>query len=130
MSSEDSNETGATHAKSNNIEIVIDSGRFRDFEKAGALYVGHHGWAAKKILVFRWSKKAEITLETISFWQNAHISIFKFSPFLSIKSYYFFKIYQRFGKEREKNTHRAVSEKRKTENSWTLFYSRLFYKAL
>ena len=47
----------------------------------------------EKILGFRWSKKAEITLETISFWQNISISIFQFSPFLSIKSYQFFKIY-------------------------------------
>ena len=46
------------------------------------------GWPAKKILGFTWSKKAEITLETISFWQNISISIFKFSPF-----YQFFKIY-------------------------------------
>ena len=40
-----------------------------------------HGWPVKKILGFRWSKKAEITLETISFWQNISISIFKFSKF-------------------------------------------------
>ena len=33
----------------------------------GVLYVGHHGWSAKKILGFSWSKNAEITLETISF---------------------------------------------------------------
>ena len=56
-------------------------------EREGVLYVGHHGWPAKKILGFRWSKKTEITLETISFWQNISISIFKFSPFLSIKSF-------------------------------------------
>ena len=31
---------------------------------------------------FRWSKKAKITLETIRFWPNISISIFKFSPFL------------------------------------------------
>ena len=49
------------------------------------------GWQKK--LGFRWSKKAEITLETIGFWQNIYISIFKFSPFLPIKSYQFFKIY-------------------------------------
>ena len=36
----------------------------------------------KNILGFRWSKKAKITLETIDFWQNISISIFKFSPFL------------------------------------------------
>ena len=34
-----------------------------------------------------------------------------------------------FDKERE-NTHTAVNEKRKTETSWTLFYNRLFCKAL
>ena len=55
--------------------------------KRGVLYVGHHGWLAKKNLGFRSSKKAEITLIIISFWQNIYISIFKFSPFLSIKSY-------------------------------------------
>ena len=65
----------------------------RDFEKGGALYASHHGWPAKKCLGFRWSKKAEVTLETLSFWQNISISIFKFSPFLSIKSHQFFKIY-------------------------------------
>ena len=58
-----------------------------------ALYVGHQGWPVKKILVFRWSKKAEIALETIILWQNISVSIFKFSQFLSIKSYQFFKIY-------------------------------------
>ena len=63
------------------------------FKRGGALYVGHHDWSAKKILGFRWSKKVEVTLETITFWQNICISIFKFSPFLSIKSYQFFKIY-------------------------------------
>ena len=36
---------------------------------------------------FRWSKNAEITIDTISFWQNVFISIFKLSLFLSIKSY-------------------------------------------
>ena len=33
------------------------------------------------VLGFRWSKRAKITLETISFWQNISISIFKLSPF-------------------------------------------------
>ena len=56
----------------------------------------------KKILGFRWSKKAEVALETIGFWQKISISISKFSPFLSIKSDQFIKIYQRFDKEREK----------------------------
>ena len=68
-------------------------GQIQRFWKGVVLYVGHLGWPVKKMLGFRWSKKAEITLETISFWQNISISIFKFSPFLSIKSYQFFKIY-------------------------------------
>ena len=76
--------------------------KLRAFLKRGALFVGHHGWPAKKNLGFRWSKKAEITLETISFGQNISISIFRFSPFLLIQSYKFFKIYQRVDKEREK----------------------------
>ena len=77
-------------------------GLMQRFWKGGALYVGHHGWPAKKRLGFRWSKKAEITLETISFGQNISISIFKFSSFLSIKSYQFFKIYYCVDKEIEK----------------------------
>ena len=51
------------------------------FLKDGTLYVDHHGWPAKKIFGFRWSKKAEIRLETISFWQIISVSIFKFFPF-------------------------------------------------
>ena len=48
-------------------------------------------WLAdKKILGFTWFKKAEIT-QIIR--QNISISIFKFSRFLSIKSYQFLKIY-------------------------------------
>ena len=69
-----------------------NQGRIQRFWKGVALYVGHHGWPAKKILGYRWSKKAKITLKTISVWQNIFISIFKFSQFLSIKSYQFFKI--------------------------------------
>ena len=49
-------------------------------------------WPEKKKLGFRWSKKAEITLETIGLSQNISISIFKFSPFLLIKPYQVFKI--------------------------------------
>ena len=70
-----------------------EQGRIQRFWKGVVLCVVHHGWPAKKIFGFRWSKKAEITLETISFWQNIFVSIFRFSPFLSIKSYQFFKIY-------------------------------------
>ena len=57
-------------------------GWIQGFWKGVALYDCHHGWPEKKILGFRWSKKAKIMLETISFWQNISLSIFKFSPFL------------------------------------------------
>ena len=50
----------------------------------GLLKVGHHGWLSKKILGFRWSKKAKITLETMSFSRNISISIFKISFLLCI----------------------------------------------
>ena len=59
----------------------------------GGRYMSATGWSVKNILGFRWSKKTEKMLETISFWQNIFISFFKFSPFLSITSYQFFKIY-------------------------------------
>ena len=36
-------------------------GGSREFGKERALYVGDHRWPAKKILGFRWPKKAEIT---------------------------------------------------------------------
>ena len=84
----------------------------------------------KKKLGFRWSKKAKITLETIKFGQNISISIFEFSPFLSIKSYQFFKIYYCVDKEIEKNIHTVDNEKRKTEKSWALLYNSLLHKAL
>ena len=69
----------------------MPQGRIQRFLKWGALYVNHHGWPAKKTLGFRWSKKAKVTLETISFWQNISSSIFTFSWFLSIKSDQFFQ---------------------------------------
>ena len=57
----------------------------RDFEKSGhsmLAIVGLHGWPTKKILGFRWSKKAKITLENVTSWRNTSIIIFKFFPFL------------------------------------------------
>ena len=39
-----------------------------------------------------------------------------------MKVYQFFKIYKRFYKKGEKNSHTIVNEKRKTEKSWDLFY--------
>ena len=41
----------------------------------GALFIGHHNWSTKKILSFRWSKKAKITLQTKAFGET-FLSIF------------------------------------------------------
>ena len=43
--------------------------------KRGVLYVGHHGWPTKKILGFKWSKKAKIMLETKAFGET-FLSVF------------------------------------------------------
>ena len=99
----------------------------RDFGK-GALYVGHHGWPTNKILGFRWSKKAKITLETKSFWRNISISIFKFSPFLSMKFYQFFKIDKRFDKEREKTLIQQSMRKEKLNKVGLCFMTVCFIK--
>ena len=56
-------------------EILISEGRSN---------VGYHAWPTKKILDFRWSEKAKITLETISFWRIISTSILKFCPFFLI----------------------------------------------
>ena len=63
--------------------IIKIQGRILRFWKGVVLYVGHYDWSTKKILGFSWSKKAKIMLETISFWQNISVSIFKFSPLIT-----------------------------------------------
>ena len=60
----------------------IFQGRIQRSWKGGALYVGQHGWPAKR----QKEKKNEITLETTSFWQNISVNIFKFSPFFFKKN--------------------------------------------
>ena len=69
------------------------SGADPDVLKRGGALCQPPWLVGEKNLGFRWSKKAETTLETISFWQNTCISIFKFCPFSLIKYYQFFKIY-------------------------------------
>ena len=69
----------------------------------------------KKKLGFRGSKKTEITLETIGFWQNISISIFKFSPFLSIKSYQFFKFTNALIRKEKKHSYSSQWEKKNWE---------------
>ena len=55
------------------IKTCQSRGGSRDFEKGeGALYLGQR----------KFSKRAKRRLETIRFWQNISISIFKFSSFL------------------------------------------------
>ena len=68
-----------------NIYIVIVTrlfqGRIHRFWKGGTLC--WPPWLAEEEnLVFRWSKKAKLTLESVSFGQNISISIFNFFPFL------------------------------------------------
>ena len=111
-------------------------GGSRDFEKGVALYVGPHGWPTKKILGFRWSKKARITLESISFWQNISISIFNqiFSIFiynesLPMKCYQFFKICKRFDKEREKALMQQSMRKKKLRKVGLCFIAGCFIKS-
>ena len=54
---------------------LIAQGLIQRFWKVVALYVGHHGRPMKKILGFRWSKKAKITLETKTFGET-FLSVF------------------------------------------------------
>ena len=87
------------------------------------------------MLGFRWSKKAKITLETISFWQNISISIFKFSSFLyTMKTGRWNLInFSKFASaliRKEKKQLRSSQWERKTDKFWTLFYNRLFCKVL
>ena len=110
--------------------VVSYAGADPEILERGAQYVGHHGWPAKKILVFRWPKKAEITLENISFWQNISISIFKFCPFLLIKSFQFFKIYKRFDKEREKTIIQQSIRKEKLRKAGLCFRTGCFINPL
>ena len=93
--------------------------------EGGALYVGHHGCTEKKMLGFRWSKKAKKTLKTISFLQNIYISIYKLSPFLMIKSYRFFK---HVDKEREKTRMQWSIRKEKLEKVGLCFITGCFIK--
>ena len=49
-----------------------EQGWIQIFLREGVLYVGHHGWLAKKTLGFRWSKKVEVTLDTVSIFKFLH----------------------------------------------------------
>ena len=87
-------------------------------KRGGTLYVGRRGWPMKKILGFRWSKKAKITLETKAFGETFFLyfqifSIFIYNESLPMKFYQFFKIYKRFYKKREKTVIQQSMRKEK-----------------
>ena len=67
-------------------------------------------------------------LETIRFWQNISISIFRFSPFLLIKSYQFFKMSQRFDKGKEKTLIQRSIRKEKLRKVGLCFITGCFIK--
>ena len=62
-------------------ELMTSSEADPEILKRAGLYAGHHGWPTKKLLGFKWSTKAKITLEAVSFRRNISISVLKFSPF-------------------------------------------------
>ena len=70
-------------------------GRIHIFWKESALYVVHHGWVSDGL-------KSRNNFRKYKFWAKCSISTLKFFQFFLIKSYQFFKIYQRFDKEIEK----------------------------
>ena len=94
-----------------------------------------YGWPTKKILSFRWSKKAKITLEATCFWQNISICILKFSSIfiyngsLPMKSYQIFKISKRFDKEREKTLMQQSMRKEKQRKVGLCFITGCFIKS-
>ena len=102
----------------------------------GVLYVEHHVWQKKKILSFRWSIKVKITLETINFWQNISFSIFKFFLLSYIMKacwwnlINFSKFTKAFIRKEKKHSCSSQWEKKNWEKLETLFYNRLFCKAL
>ena len=94
-----------------------------------------YGWPTKKILSFRWSKKAKITLEATCFWQNISICILKFSSIfiyngsLPMKSYQIFKISKRFDKEREKTLMQQSMRKERLRKVGLCFITGCFMKS-
>ena len=75
------------------------------------------GWPTKKILGFRQSKKAKITLETNVFGETFFQYFQHFSILMKVCRWNLISF-----EEKRKNNHAAVNEKRKTEKIWTLFY--------
>ena len=110
--------------------LLKTRGGSKDFQKRGegVLYISHHGWIAKKILAFTWSKKAKITPETISLSQNTLISIFKFSPFY-IQWRLANDIYKRFDKKTEETLIEQSMRKEKLRIARLCFIVGCFIKS-
>ena len=71
--------------------------------------------------------------ETISFWQNISVNVFKFSVFINneslpLKSYQFFRIYKSFDKEREKALIQQSMRKEKLREVGICFITGCFLK--
>ena len=99
----------------------------------GALYFGQHGFADDENFRFQMVWKGlnnarNYTFLVRYFYQYFQIfSIFIYNERLTTKS--FLQNLQPLWSGKRENTYAAVIE-RKNEKSWTLFYSRFFYKAL
>ena len=91
-------------------------------------------WPTKKILCFRWSKKAKIPLETISFWWNISISTFSFSLFLYIMKgcrwnlINFSKFTNALIRKEKKHSYSSQWENKNWAKVWLCFITSCFIK--
>ena len=91
-------------------------------------------WPTKKILGFRWSKKAKIPLETISFWWNISISTFSFSLFLYIMKgcrwnlINFSKFTNALIRKEKKHSYSSQWENKNWAKVWLCFITSCFIK--
>ena len=102
-------------------ESGVYRGVSRDFEKGGSLYAGHHGWPTRKFWLSDGLKRAKWRSKLYVFGEIflsvfSNVSIFMQWKFVD-------EILSIFRKStdalirKEKNTHTAVNEKRKTEKN-------------
>ena len=91
-------------------------------------------WPTKKILGFRWSKKAKIPWETISFWWNISISTFSFSLFLYIMKgcrwnlINFSKFTNALIRKEKKHSYSSQWENKNWAKVWLCFITSCFIK--
>ena len=107
----------------------VFQGQIHRFCKEGELYVGHNIWPTKKILSFRWSKKAKITLETINSWRSiSNFLHFYMQWKLADKILSILQIFKRFDKEREKALIQQSMRKEKLRKAGLCFITGCFMK--